>query len=118
MTIRREIHRLRSQLAAGEVGVEPCTTCGLGVPRAPGEQPAVRQLLIWREGEPEPEPTACRDCGRVPPDDVICVIRERVVRTREEALGIPSPSATAGPAGSLDPAVALTEFDLPDSPPD
>ncbi len=116
MTLRREIHRLRSQLAAGEVAAAPCTTCGLGVPPGPGELPAVRVLLIHREGEPEPEPTACRDCGRVPPDDEICVIHERIVTTRLEAMGDSPPPATGGPAGAMAPGEALTDFDLPDEP--
>jgi hypothetical protein len=69
----------------------PCMTCGLGVALGAGDRPGVRQLLAYREGDPEPKPEPCQACDRVPQDDDVLVITERVVPTCADSADSPPP---------------------------
>jgi hypothetical protein len=116
MTARRKIDRLKARVEAEAAASEAreCRVCGWGVPLGPGEQRAVRQILVCRDGKPEPQPSVCPACGRTPPDDEIVVVVETVVTSRADLA--PSPPAPGG--GALDAADGLPGFDLPADPPD
>jgi hypothetical protein len=118
VTTRRQLERLKERLEADAAAAAeaPCETCGYGIPLQSGDLPAVRHRITFLVGDPEPAPSACDTCGRVPTDYV--VVREHIVTTTEEAQAPlpPWPDPPQRTLAAVD--EPLLNIELPDEPPE